>query len=46
MQHHVILFALKVSLSFYCVTSISGVNYFSGLWGMGISDSNFKIYQA
>ena len=41
MQHHIILFALKVALSFYCVTPVShGVeNYFSGLWGTGISDA-------
>ena len=39
--------ALKVSQSVYCfTTSIShGVeNYFPRLWGMGISDAIFKIY--
>ena len=35
--------ALKVSLSFYCFTTIShGVeNYFPRLWGTGISDAIF-----
>ena len=45
-QHHVTLFPLKVSLSLYCVTSVSHVvlNYFPGLWGMGITDALFLLF--
>ena len=49
-QHHVTLFALKVSRSLYQVTdSVSHgvVNYFPGLWGTCISDAVLSIlYQA
>ena len=45
-QHHVTLFAQKISRSLYFVIYIShGVlNYFPGLWGTGISDSIFTFY--
>ena len=45
-QHHVILFALKVSRSLYCVTSSIShgvINYFPGLWGTGITDAIFRL---
>ena len=44
MCDHSTLFALKVSQSMHCVTSISHgvVNYFPGLWGTGICDAIFR----
>ena len=43
MEHHVTLFALKVSRSLYYVTSVPHgvVNCFPGLQGKGISDAIF-----